>query len=464
MSTLILELADSGVCAWDGQAASLISSPGYALLEAGAVQSVGEDAYAQARLQPRAIHDRFWDELSLEPLASAAGSGQTAADLACEHLTRVWESLRTHQPKEVFLAVPGTYDREQLALVLGIAREAGLPVTGLIDAALAAVQATDPGRTLMHLDVHLHRALITRFTQGEQLSRAGVESTRGSGLRALRERWMGAIANAFVERTRFDPLHLAEHEQQLYQQLRNLSESIGDEGQLSLEISTSSATHNAQVDGQTLREAADQEYQRLLELVSATSTPGEALLLQLSHRAGSLPGLADLLGELPGVQVQVLGPDAVAHGTLALGDALRQHDAAQGVPYLTQVAWQQAGTAGASTPSAPPRLTPTADQVPTHVVYEGLAQPLSSTPLMVGVQVGVDGAPAIQLGAPLRGVSRQHCALALGADGVATITDHSTHGTWLNGHRIDGQATLRMGDRLRVGTPGHELHLVRVTS
>ncbi|MEO0423811.1 MAG: FHA domain-containing protein [Pseudomonadota bacterium] len=464
MSTLVLELADSGVSAWNDKAASLVSSPGYALLEAGAVQAVGEDAYARARLQPRAIHDRFWDELSLEPLASAAANGQTAADLACEHLTRVWESLRSHEPKEVFLAVPGTYDRDQLALVLGIAREAGLPVTGLIDAALAAVQASDPGRTLMHLDVHLHRALITRFTQGEQLSRAGVESTRGSGLRELRERWMGAIANAFVERTRFDPLHLAEHEQQLYQQLRALSADLGSEGRLSLEISTSGATHSAQVDGQTLREAADQEYQRLLELVSAASTPGEALLLQLSHRAGSLPGLTELLGELPGVEVQVLGPDAVAHGVLALGDALRQQDGGEGVPYLTQVAWQQAGAASASAPSAPPRLTPTADQMPTHVVYEGLAQRLSSTPLMVGAQVGGDGVPALQLGAPLRGVSRQHCALSVGADGLVTITDHSTHGTWLNGHRIDGQAALRLGDRLRVGTPGHELHLVRVTS
>lgn len=461
MSTLVLELADSGVSAWNDKAVALISSPGYALLEAGTVQAVGEEAYARARLQPRAIHDRFWDELSLEPLANAAANGQTAADLACEHLTSVWELLRSHEPKEVFLAVPGTYDRDQLALVLGIAREAGLPVTGLIDAALAAVQASDPGRTLMHLDVHLHRALITRFTQGEQLSRAGVESTRGSGLRELRERWMGAIANAFVERTRFDPLHLAEHEQQLYQQLRTLSVGLGSEGQLSLEINASGATHNAQVDGPTLREAADQEYQRLLALVSAASTPGEPLLLQLSHRAGSLPGLTDMLGELPDVQVQVLGPDAVARGALALGDALRQQDGSEGVPYLTQVAWQQAE---ASAPSAPPRLSPTADQVPTHVVYEGLAQPLSSTPLMVGAQVGNDGARGLQLGAPLRGVSRQHCALSLGADGLATITDHSTHGTWLNGHRIDGQATLRMGDRLRVGTPGHELHLVRVTS
>ncbi|MEO0971803.1 MAG: FHA domain-containing protein, partial [Pseudomonadota bacterium] len=194
--------------------------------------------------------------------------------------------------------------------------------------------------------------------------------------------------------------------------------------------------------------------------VSATSTLGESLRLQLSHRAGSLPGLAQALEQLPGVQVQVLASDAVARGALALGEVLRQRDGAGAVPYLTQAPWQAATTAGA--PTVAPPLTPSAEQVPTHVVYEGLAQPLSTAPLKIGSQVSGDGGVVIQLGAPLRGVSRRHCEIALGEDGDASLTDTSTHGTWLNGQRVEGAATLRLGDRVRVGTPGHELQLVRV--
>jgi molecular chaperone DnaK (HSP70) len=40
--------------------------------------------------------------------------------------------------RDTLLAVPGWYSREQLAVLLGVAREAGFTVVGLVDAGLAA--------------------------------------------------------------------------------------------------------------------------------------------------------------------------------------------------------------------------------------------------------------------------------------------------------------------------------------
>jgi pSer/pThr/pTyr-binding forkhead associated (FHA) protein len=40
------------------------------------------------------------------------------------------------------------------------------------------------------------------------------------------------------------------------------------------------------------------------------------------------------------------------------------------------------------------------------------------------------------------------------------LVDHSRFGTWINGARVKERATLRPGDRVRVGTPGVEFTLI----
>jgi pSer/pThr/pTyr-binding forkhead associated (FHA) protein len=46
--------------------------------------------------------------------------------------------------------------------------------------------------------------------------------------------------------------------------------------------------------------------------------------------------------------------------------------------------------------------------------------------------------------------------------GEAVLEDHSRHGTFLNGERVQRRARLAAGDRIRLGTPGVELELVRI--
>jgi pSer/pThr/pTyr-binding forkhead associated (FHA) protein len=54
-----------------------------------------------------------------------------------------------------------------------------------------------------------------------------------------------------------------------------------------------------------------------------------------------------------------------------------------------------------------------------------------------------------------------HCTL-VAERGRALVRDHSRYGTFLNGERVEGEAELGAGDRLRVGTPGVVLELVTV--
>ena len=67
---------------------------------------------------------------------------------------------------EVLLAVPGSFSADQLSLILGIAKACKMPVVGMVDAAVAASAHGFPGARLLHLDLLLHRVVLTEMTQG----------------------------------------------------------------------------------------------------------------------------------------------------------------------------------------------------------------------------------------------------------------------------------------------------------
>ncbi|MGB5476306.1 MAG: FHA domain-containing protein, partial [Thermoanaerobaculia bacterium] len=81
-------------------------------------------------------------------------------------------------------------------------------------------------------------------------------------------------------------------------------------------------------------------------------------------------------------------------------------------------------------------------------------------PLLLGVAIP-SGAKGVNLTGETAGVSRRHCSLRRQGDEVI-VEDHSTYGSYLNGSRIEGRAELSAGDRLRLGAPGIELHLIAV--
>ena len=94
-------------------------------------------------------------------------------------------------------------------------------------------------------------------------------------------------------------------------------------------------------------------------------------------------------------------------------------------------------------------------------MLRGRAHALGAEPLIVGRAPA--GARTLQLAGDPAGVSRSHCAL-LSRDGDAVLEDLSAYGTFLNGERVARRARLAAGDRIRIGTPGIELELVRLDS
>lgn len=445
MALIGIELVDAAVTAVrDG--VRVAASPGVALADpAGLV--IGEAAAAGARLQPVIASDRFWSDLSVDALARTAEPQFSHADLAHAHLVSLWQQVAAPGDEAVF-AVPGSMRLHQVGLALGIARQAGIPVAGVVDAALAACAGLEARASVLHLDVQLHQAVLTELNGTTTLRRRRVEIAPRVGLKVMHSAWAQLVSEAMVRRTRFDPLHQAATEQQLYLRLPDWLAVLASQESVDVAIETGDGAFSATLRREQFTLAAEAWYAQLAELVHAGHRADEAATLALSARAGALPALGERLASLPGLELVML-PDTAA----AAGAAERASEIAPAEPPALVTALARRHTA-----SAPVRKRG-ALALPTHVIQDGKAHAIDERPLVIGQGAGTGR--RIALAGPGSGISRVHCTLQR-RDGAVVVRDHSRYGTFVNGERAEGETVLAAGDRLRVGSPGVVLELVTV--
>ncbi len=447
MSILALDLNDASLSVL-GDEGFLYREPGYALLEADRL-TTGDMAYRQARVRPRHIHDRFWSELSVDALPDNRFRHLSAADLASRQLEQIWSAVQGHGDR-VVVAVPAYMEPARLGLFLGICKELDIPVAGMVDAAVASTRREYVNAIPVHVDVSLHSTSLTRLGQpgGTQMERSAL--VESSGLVSLYDAWIRAIAESFVQQSRFDPLHTAETEQLLFDRLPDWLAQAGAGGKAQLSIEHRGLTHSAEIDALTLIAAAAPVYQRIVGQLRALFRAEDVPALQLTDRAARLPGLADMLKARVGGEVFLLEPGATARGLLARCRGVTAGDGR--VNLVRALPWDQA-------PVEFDTLKPgDARGRPTHILFGNHAFSLGGSAINLGTQA-VAGERWIELPQGMPGLSRRHCSLEI-EHGQCIVRDYSRFGTFLNGHRLEGSAVLEAGDALRVGTPGFELRLI----
>ncbi len=445
MATLGIEVVDAALVAVR-EGACVASSPGVALLAPEGLK-VGEPAAAAQRLQPVLAADRFWSDLAVDSHAGGAGVTLSHADLAHAHLADVWRRVAAAGDEAVF-ALPGSMRLHQAGLLLGIARRIGLPVAGVVDSAVAACAGLPARAAVLHLDVHLYQSVLTILEGATTLRRRRVEIAPRAGLKAMYGAWAQLVSEAMVRRTRFDPLHQAATEQQLYERLPGWLGGLAAADSIDVSIDTPAGSFAATVRCEQFTLAAEAWYAQVAELVQAGYRSERPTTLVLGARAARLPALAARLAALPGIEVLEL-PEAAA----AAAAAERVAEIGPGDPpqLVTALARRHAAAGGAQRRED--------GQPATHVVLEGRAHAIDERPLVVGL--GEGAGRRIALGGSGEGVSRAHCTL-LREGGRTIVRDHSRYGTFLNGERVDGESEVGAGDRLRVGSPGFVLELVAV--
>jgi hypothetical protein len=226
------------------------------------------------------------------------------------------------------------------------------------------------------------------------------------------------------------------------------------EGRAEVALEEGGSRFAVDVEAQTFADAAQPFYRELARLARSARIAGQSAALVLPAESRRWPGfLARLLeNEQDGVVIAPAGIAAVVASLQKFAPEaaprfrrhvprIADHGVAAQVEYISSVA-------------APPgRTLPV-----THILFGGDSMRFPESGLVIGTEE-VSNSPHITLPRAAAGVSRRHCSLRR-EDERTVLIDHSRHGTWVNGARVRERATVRPGDRVRVGTPGVEFTLI----
>ena len=302
MAPQILELNDHGITLGDAEGIRLIS-PGFALARDKSLV-VGAQAQAQSRLHPNDSHSRYWQELSLDPLPSGRLPGDRyrhLADLAHAHLNSLAAESESYAG-EVILSVPGSFSRQQLGILLGIAKQTPLTVAGLVDSALIAAAGAQTLQASEHTIVvqqQLHQILFTQVSCHQGVLKVDSSVTLpSSGSQNVIDSLMQLSTELFIDQCRFNPQHDAATEQLLYNALPTWLAADVSSGSLLLELTADGAVHNAKLPFESLVVALAPIRQRVNEQLSA-------MVSRVANSKNVQIVLCSTLSELPGLKTQL---------------------------------------------------------------------------------------------------------------------------------------------------------------
>ena len=434
----------------------------------------GESMLQQMQLAPTEASSEHWAQIAAADGAAADGAtaaGARAHDVLVEaafstahaELRARLDRAGLHSANNVDVIVPASFTARSLSRVLGLLSSLELRVATFRDAAVTAAAALDLPGQLLVVELGLHHIAVTRVSRdGEIFSRNGLRINRQlGGLQGLMQQWLQLAAAAMVLRTRFDPLHDARTEQQLYDALpaalaataRDASARVGVRAPGGDEIEVRLTRDQLALPAQAfIRGTA--------ALLHSLRPAGADATLVLPAVLADLPGVDALLAEFAACELVTI---ADGYAATALSAALNRGTLPQRAidPAQAQLLRRFRGPIPLDGTRVTRRRLDVKSRAlsPTHLLHEGRAISIPSSRLEVGR--AASGMPRVMLPEGLAGVSRLHCSLRRELDQVILV-DHSRFGTFVNGERVAGRAVLRAGDRVRVGDPGIELEMIAV--
>ncbi|MCZ6710278.1 MAG: hypothetical protein O7B25_07945, partial [Gammaproteobacteria bacterium] len=306
--TYVLEVNDSGLALYREEELEY-HAPAVAVVRQDKIL-FGEPALRLSRIHPRETNQQYFSRLNADPLAHPVARASNHADLVYLHLQEL-RGIVQRDPADVVLAVPGILSSDQLAVLLGIAQECGLKIGGFVDAAVVAATTSALPASVYHIDTHLQRACITHLQINSEVHRESAEEVAECGLAHLLDGWVNVIADRFVRDTRFDPLHAAETEQQLYDQVFDwvTSDDVPN-AEMGIDVNYRDQVRRVELPRALLRLVFEQRFGKLRD-----GLPDDAHVV-LSARSARLPGLKQFLDH-QGHEFAVLGVNALAQGCAA---------------------------------------------------------------------------------------------------------------------------------------------------
>lgn len=416
MAFYLIELNDAAVRVFrDGKL--ICDSPGVAVIEGNTVIT-GLEAQSQAHLNPRAVNNRFWQQLNELKLPTPQRHCRHHADLAFHHLTSILSQIG--HPSEAVISAPGYYQHEQLALLLGITEACGLKVMGMVDTSVAAVASCAPQGSYTVADIHQHRVTLTTVDVGERVRRAAIYCVDHVGTNRIHEACVEVVADAFLEQSRFDPLHEADTEQLLYGHLPTWFEIANARNEIEVSVTYQGNRFAAKVPTRDIEHVTQMVLSPVRDQIAGNSR------LLLSANLAHIPGATNLF-----TPATVLRQDACYHGCSEYRTEILGNQ--DGVSFVTNLPSSPHPTLEPSPPAAD---NPMDSQAATHVLTGNHAIAISRTPIFLRP----DGSIGSVAG------SQKSCTVTL--DGGNAMLRANGADTKLNGESISGSCQIKPGDHI----------------
>jgi FHA domain len=451
MRPFAIELDDRSVSfAREGR---ILSSAPSAVWDGSTGDLPGANAWSGLRRHPTAASTRHLGSLLSQPVAT----DRTVALVAAELVRRLAAQAPTPEER-VWIAVPARASAQGLSAMLAIAHSLSLPVDGFVDSAVASVAALALERSAIVLEVGMHHAAATYIDRdGAQVRRRRTVMSERGGLMSFYQGWLELVSTTMVKQTRFDPLHDAATEQQLFDSLAGWAREAADQGSANAVLTKGAERFEVALTRDQFAQAGQSLHRELVRLLHELRPAGAPVALLVPAAIGHLPGLREELEQFVDCELVSLPDGFAALATSRLDLPERTGD--DPVRLLRRLpASQEPGAATAvrrdMLSSRQGRSVP-----PSHLLLNAQVYALGTESIVIGRLPA--GPRTIALPEGLAGVSRRHCTVAPEGDDLVLL-DHSSFGTFVNGERVAERVRVRAGDRVRLGDPGIELVLIAV--
>lgn len=383
--TAVLEINDFELTLAHNSVQPLYQAPAMAIVRDQDIV-FGDAAQRQFRLFPRNSNLQYLAKLNADPISQPVRAAANHADLVYLHL----KELQQLCSEELLLAVPGNLSADQLGVLLGIAQEVGFTVAGFVDCAVAALAQSPAPAVVHYIDIHLQHVVITELAIADEVRRVRTEDVRDCGVANLVDGWVNLVADRFVAATRFDPLHTADTEQQLYNQAFDWLSGTPPTSELNVVITHADSERRVELPRSELEAKARQRYRRVLDQLPADAN------IAISARLARVPGFAAAL-RADGHEVTALGLTAVSDGCRA--NLQRIVDNGNGLRLVTALPHEHGPQVSASSSPSP---------LATHLLNGNIARALDCQEavritasngeqwLQANAEITVNGEPVIE--------------------------------------------------------------------
>lgn len=451
MSLKIIELNDGAIKVGD-QSGVVASSPGFALV-VGDQLVLGDLAEQQARLHPTKSYNKYWHELSMEPL-NHGNHLRHNADIAFAHLLHLAEIGEIDS--DVVLAVPGSFSAQQLAILLGLAKHSPINTIGVVDSGIVAAVAAGATGPSLYVDFQLHQVVVTKLVlRNGLLTSESVIQIPGVGKQNFINLMMQQATDLFIEQCRFNPQHNAEYEQLLYNQLPLWLRQYDDsQTNLVLELKTSDSLHIAKMPKEGLITSLQNHYRKInQELEPLLRDQSSSLILDQS--LASLPGYMNSLPDCKSVQVSQ--ENSVINACVDHADKIVTSG---GEIHLVR---SLAVSTGRNKTANKVSLNSDASVLPTHFVFNNKAVSIGGLQILNSSAGIVEPASSqsgnfinvpVENSAPLLGTS------SVNAEGV--FIESGELEFFLNSKPVKGLQKIELGDHIQFELQGEALTAIQV--